>query len=347
MSYRQLLLEKKNLEEEMKKIVEQLSNVNDADFNYLELARDVLENGKRKEDRTGTGTISTFCKEVRFDLKKGFPMLTTKAMGLRLISSELAWFIKGLTNIQYLLKYNNHIWDEWPFEKYVQSDEYTGPDMTNFAHRALEDKEFEKIYKEEKKKFCERILEDDEFAERFGDIGPGAYGAQWRSFDGPNNQNADQLKDVIEQIKANPDSRRLLVVAWNPVQVKSKDTVLPPCHFAFQFYVVDGRLSCRFMMRSTDIFLGLPFNIASYALLTHLIAVECGLGVDELIFDGGDVHLYTNHLEQIKTQLEREPKPMPTLVIDEKVKSVFDFEPELVHLEGYDSHPAIRGPVAV
>jgi len=317
-----------------------------ADIAYLNLVKDVLKNGNKKEDRTGTGTTSVFSRQVVIDLKKGFPMLTTKKLPLKTIASELAWFIKGDTNIQYLLKHNNHIWDEWPFQKYVESDDYNGPDMTNFAHRAEEDPDFAEVYKAEKAKFCKKILEDDKFAKKFGSIGSGAYGAQWRSFDGPNGEKADQLRDTINQIKNNPDSRRLLMSAWHPVLVKH-NAVLPPCHFAFQFYVINGKLSCKFIMRSTDVFLGLPFNIASYALLTHLVAIECGLEVDKLIYDGGDIHIYSNHYDQIQTQLERQPRELPTLIIDPKVQSVFDFEPEDVSLEGYNPHPVIKAPVAV
>lgn len=320
---------------------------NDVDPAYLELAEDILKNGNTKGDRTGTGTISVFGRMLRFDLRKGFPALTTKKVGIKNIASELSWFIDGDTNIRYLLQHNNRIWVEWPFQKYVESEDYNGPDMTNFAHRKEMDPDFKKVYEEQVNQFITNILEDDNFSEKFGNIGPGAYGAQWRSFDGPDGKQADQLKDVIEQIKNNPDSRRLLVVAWNPVQVKDKGTVLPPCHFVIQFYVVDGKLSCKFIMRSTDLFLGLPYNIASYALLTHLVAIECGLEVDELIFDGGDVHIYSNHLEQIQTQLEREPRDLPTLVIDPRVTSVFDFKPEDATLVGYDPHPAIKAPVAV
>lgn len=339
--------EKEQLETKLNLINEQLDKVNAIDSRYFGLVKDVLNNGVKKEDRTGTGTISSFCKEMRIDLKRGFPILTTKKLSLQSISSELAWFIKGHTNIDFLLKYKNHIWDEWPFKRYVESNEYNGPDMSDFGLRSQKDPEFREIYLQEKKKFCHRILTDQMFRDQFGDIGPGAYGAQWRSFDGPNSQNADQLKDIIAQIKDNPDSRRLLVVAWNPVQVKSKDTVLPPCHFAFQFYVVNGKLSCRFMMRSTDVFLGLPYNIASYALLTHLVAKECDLEVDELIYHGGDVHIYSNHMDQIKEQITREPKELPRLVIDESLQSIFDFVPENVSLEGYDPYPAIKAPVAV
>ncbi len=215
---------------------------------YLNLCRHVLENGFEKGDRTGTGTISIFGYQMRFNLSKGFPLLTTKRVPFRLIASELLWFIKGDTNIRYLLQHNNHIWDEWPFKRYVESDEYSGPDMTNFALRAQQDEEFEMIYKEEMDKFCKRILEDDDFAERWGSIGAAAYGAQWRSFQGPYGH-TDQLEDVIEQIKSNANSRRHLVVSWNANQFSHGEALLPPCHTLFQFYVADGKLSCQLYQR--------------------------------------------------------------------------------------------------
>jgi len=229
-----------------------------ADKQYLELLEHILKNGTVKEDRTGTGTKSIFGYMMRFDLSKGFPLLTTKKVIMRLISSELLWFIKGDTNIRYLLQHNNHIWDDWCFQKWVESDEYKAlgkPDMTDFAHRAQKDPEFDEVYQKELKEFCERILNDDEFCEKYGDIGSsGAYGANWRSFAGPNGKRIDQLKNVIQQIKNNPDSRRLLVNAWNPAEVDN--ALLPPCHYSFQFYVADGKLSCLWNMRSNDVFLG-------------------------------------------------------------------------------------------
>lgn len=319
---------------------------NDADKVYLNLAKDILENGVFKGDRTGTGTYSVFGRQMRFDLSKGFPLLTTKRIPFRLIASELLWFIKGDTNIRYLLEHNNHIWDEWPFKNYVESDEYDGPDMTNFAHRSQEDDEFAEVYKVEMDKFVQRILEDDEFAEKWGSIGEsGAYGANWRGFVGANGKKIDQLKNVIEQIKNTPNSRRLLVNAWNPSEIEN--ALLPPCHYGFQFYVAEGKLSMMFQMRSTDTMLGLPFNIASYALLTHMVARECGLEVGELVYTGGDVHLYANHIEQIKEQISREPKELPTLWLNPEKESVFDFEMEDIKVEGYDPHPAIKAPVAV
>ncbi|WP_216831022.1 thymidylate synthase [Alkalihalobacterium elongatum] len=312
--------------------------------NYLQLCKHVLENGIKKEDRTGTGTISIFGYQMRFDLKEGFPLLTTKRVPFRLIASELLWFIKGDTNIRYLLKHNNNIWNEWAFERWIKSEEYEGPNMDNFGLRSQQDEEFQVQYEEQLEQFKNRILTDDGFAEKFGDLGQ-VYGKQWRDWQTSSGETLDQLSDVIETIKKNPSSRRLIVSAWNPEDVPSM--ALPPCHTLFQFYVLDGKLSCQLYQRSGDIFLGIPFNIASYALLTHLIAHECGLEVGEFIHTLGDAHIYLNHLEQVETQLSREPKPLPKLALNENVKSVFDFEMEDISIEGYDPHPTIKAPVAV
>ena len=311
---------------------------------YLDLCKHVLNNGIVKDDRTGTGTISTFGYQMRFDLQKGFPLLTTKRIPFRLIASELLWFIKGDTNIRYLLQHNNHIWDEWAFKKWVESEGYNGPDMTNFGLRALEDEEFAKQYEEQMKFFTTEVLNNDAFAKKYGELG-NVYGKQWREWETRTGETIDQLKDVIETIKTNPDSRRLIVSAWNPEDVPSM--ALPPCHTLFQFYVLDGKLSCQLYQRSADIFLGVPFNIASYALLTHLIAHECGLEVGDFIHTLGDAHIYSNHVEQIHTQLSREERSLPTLKINADKQSVFDFEMEDITIEGYEPHPAIKAPVAV
>ena len=311
---------------------------------YLDLCKHVLNNGIVKDDRTGTGTISTFGYQMRFDLQKGFPLLTTKRIPFRLIASELLWFIKGDTNIRYLLQHNNHIWDEWAFKKWVESEEYNGPDMTNFGLRALEDEEFAKQYEEQMKFFTTEVLNNDAFAKKYGELG-NVYGKQWREWETRTGETIDQLKDVIETIKTNPDSRRLIVSAWNPEDVPSM--ALPPCHTLFQFYVLDGKLSCQLYQRSADIFLGVPFNIASYALLTHLIAHECGLEVGDFIHTLGDAHIYSNHVEQIHTQLSREERSLPTLKINADKQSVFDFEMEDITIKGYEPHPAIKAPVAV
>ena len=328
----------------------EVNNVRHPEYAYLDLLKDTLENGVRKEDRTGTGTISVFGRQMRFDLSKGFPLFTTKRVAFRLIASELLWFIKGDTNIRYLLQHNNHIWDEWAFKKWVESNEYQGPDMTDFGRRCLVDEEFNMQYKEQLSLFCNRILEDDEFATKYGDLG-NVYGKQWRRWSTSDGQQIDQLQDAINQIKNNPDSRRIIVNAWNPEDVinaggKGSKAALPPCHAMFQFYVVDGKLSCMLTQRSGDEFLGIAYNVTSYALLTHLVARECGLEVGEFVHSIGDAHIYTNHIDQVKEQLSREPRPLPTLTITGD-KSIFDIELEDLVIEGYDPHPAIKAPVAV
>lgn len=311
---------------------------------YLDLGKKLLTEGHQKGDRTGTGTKSLFGYQMRFDLSQGFPLLTTKRVPFGLIKSELLWFINGDTNIRYLLQHNNHIWDEWAFERYVQSEDYKGPDMTDFGHRALQDEDFNKQYQAEMKAFCAKILEDEAFAEKYGDLG-NIYGSQWRHWETKEGGFIDQLGDVIEMIKTNPNSRRLIISAWNPEDVPSM--ALPPCHTMFQFYVNDGKLSCQLYQRSADVFLGVPFNIASYALLTHLIAHETNLEVGDFVHTLGDAHLYSNHEEQMKEQLSRTPKAFPTLRLNQDKQSVFDFEMEDIQIEGYDPAPAIKAPVAV
>jgi thymidylate synthase len=311
---------------------------------YLNLGEKVLLEGVLKQDRTGTGTKSLFGYQMRFDLQKGFPLLTTKRVPFGLIKSELLWFIKGDTNINYLLQHNNHIWDEWAFEHFVKSEDYSGPDMTNFGQRATEDAAFNRVYKSEKDLFCQRVLEDKSFARQYGELG-NVYGSQWRNWKTSQGETIDQLKDVIEMIKKNPDSRRLIVTAWNPEDVPT--VALPPCHTLFQFYVANGKLSCQLYQRSADIFLGVPFNIASYALLTHLIAHETGLEVGEFVHTLGDAHLYSNHLEQMTKQLAREPKAFPKLKLNTEKTSIFDFEMEDIQLIDYQPHPSIKAPIAV
>ncbi len=311
---------------------------------YLDLCQHVLENGVKRDDRTNTGTYSVFGHQMRFDLSDGFPLLTTKRVAFRLVASELLWFIKGDTNIRYLLEHNNNIWNEWAFEKWVTSDQYDGPDMTDFAHRSLRDPEFKELYDEQMDIFKQRILEDDEFAAEFGDLG-NVYGKQWRAWKTSQNETIDQLKDVIESIRTNPNSRRHIVTAWNPEDIPNM--ALPPCHTLFQFYVAGGKLSCQLYQRSADLFLGVPFNIASYALLTHLIAHECDLEVGEFVHTLGDVHIYSNHVDQVKLQLSRDIKQAPTLILNKDKKSIFDFELSDFTIENYDPHPAIKAPIAV
>src|SRR5690625_3317242 len=311
---------------------------------YLDLCQHVLENGVKRDDRTNTGTYSVFGHQMRFDLSDGFPLFTTKRVAFRLVASELLLFIKGDTNIRYLLEHNNNIWNEWAFEKWVTSDQYDGPDMTDFAHRSLRDPEFKELYDEQMDIFKQRILEDDEFAADFGDLGD-VYGKQWRAWKTSQNETIDQLKDVIESIRTNPNSRRHIVTAWNPEDIPNM--ALPPCHTLFQFYVADGKLSCQLYQRSADVFLGVPFNIASYALLTHLIAHETGLQVGEFVHSFGDAHIYTNHVNQIKTQLERPVRAFPQLKIKAEEKSVFEFELDDFEIVNYNPHPAIKAPIAV
>lgn len=261
---------------------------------YLELLKDIMDHGVQKEDRTGTGTISVFGRQLRCDLTEGFPLLTTKKLHLRSIIHELLWFLSGETNIRYLQENKVTIWDEWADEK--------------------------------------------------GDLGP-VYGSQWRAWETADGRVVDQIANVIEQIRSNPDSRRHLVSAWNVGEVDKM--ALPPCHYSFQFYTAGGKLSCLFNMRSVDTFLGLPFNLASYALLTHMVAQQCDLEAGELIWSGGDTHIYLNHLEQVKLQLTREPFPLPKLRIKRKPDSIFDYKFDDFEFEGYQAHPSIKAPIAI
>ncbi len=289
---------------------------------YLDLMQHVLDNGAKKEDRTGTGTLSVFGYQMRFDLSEGFPLLTTKKVFLRGIIHELLWFLAGDTNIKYLVDNRVGIWNEWPHASYIKA---TGEQIS------LDD-------------FVERIREDELFAQEWGGIGPG-YGHQWRSWPSPGGGHIDQISQVVQQIKSNPDSRRIIVSAWNVAEVDNM--ALPPCHTLFQFYVADGRLSCQLYQRSADIFLGVPFNIASYALLTMMIAQVCDLEPGDFVHTLGDAHLYSNHLEQTREQLSREPFPLPKMRINPSVKDLFAFTIDDFELQDYQSHAAIKAPVAV
>lgn len=289
---------------------------------YHELMERVLREGSDKSDRTGTGTRSVFGHQMRFDLAEGFPLITTKKLHLKSILHELIWFISGDTNIRYLCQNGVRIWDDWPFASYSKSAEYDGIDM---------------------KEFAARIAADADFAAKWGDLGP-VYGYQWRFWPGPNGP-VDQLRDVLEGIRRNPDGRRHIVSAWNPGYIDQM--ALPPCHAFFQFYVVEGRLSCQLYQRSADIFLGVPFNIASYALLIHMMAQDLGLQVGDFVHSLGDAHIYSNHTDQVRLQLSRDLRPLPTLSLNPNVKSLFDFRYEDVALLNYDPHPHIPAPVAV
>ncbi|MFD1466286.1 thymidylate synthase [Lapidilactobacillus mulanensis] len=312
---------------------------------YLQFARTVLETGHHKNDRTQTGTYSLFGYQMRFDLQAGFPLLTTKRVPFGLIKSELLWFLRGDSNIRFLLQHHNHIWDEWAFQNYVSSAAYHGPDMTDFGHRSLQDAQFAEAYQQQHELFCQQILDDDQFAAEFGELGP-IYGRQWRQWQTSQGETIDQLHDVVEQIKTNPDSRRLIVSAWNPEDIPNM--ALPPCHTLFQFYVNEGKLSLQLYQRSADIFLGVPFNIASYALLTHLVAKQTGLQVGEFIHTFGDAHIYDNHVEQVKLQLERPIHDAPTLQLtDEPRADLADYQMKDIKLLNYQPEPAISAPIAV
>ncbi|MEZ5480858.1 MAG: thymidylate synthase [Porticoccaceae bacterium] len=298
---------------------------------YLDFMRHVRDYGTLKEDRTGTGTVSVFGYQMRFDLAAGFPLVTTKKVHLKSIIHELLWFVRGDTNIRYLVANGVNIWNDWPFQSWLRQ---TGQEA-EYPMYSLE-------WKSGMKEFVQRIIEDEAFAREFGELGP-VYGRQWRDFEG-----VDQLRQVVEDIRTNPDSRRLIVSAWNPKDIPQMvKSGLPPCHSLFQFYVSEGRLSCQLYQRSADIFLGVPFNIASYALLTLMIAQVTGLQPGEFVHTFGDAHLYSNHMSQIEEQLSRELLPLPVMKINPAVKDLFAFQFEDFELVDYQSHPAIPAPVAV
>ncbi len=295
---------------------------------YLDLMQYVLDNGTKKEDRTGTGTLSVFGRQMRFNLEEGFPLLTTKRVHHKAIIHELIWFIRGDTNIKYLVENDIKIWNEWPFQKYLQTN-----------NLEQEYPKYSDAWQKKLLEFIDQIKKDPVFAQKWGDLGP-VYGKQWRNFNG-----VDQLKNIIERIKTKPHDRRLIITAWNPAEVDNM--ALPPCHCLFQFYVNDEKLSCQLYQRSCDIFLGVPFNIASYALLTMMVAQATNLKPGDFIWTGGDIHLYLNHLNQVKEQLSREPKPLPIINLNPRVKSLFDFKYEDFELNNYNPHPAIKAPVSV
>lgn len=317
--------------------------MNSFDTAYHDLMNRVLNDGVVKGDRTNTGTQSVFGHQMRFDLSEGFPLLTTKKVSFKLLATELIWFLRGDTNIRYLLQYNNNIWNEWAFKKYIESEDYKGPDMTDFGRRALTDESFNEQYKIEMAAFKENILNDDDFSEKYGTLG-NVYGKQWRNWVGPNGEVIDQIANVLDSIKNNPDSRRHMVSAWNPAEIETM--ALPPCHTLFQFYVSEDKLSLQLYQRSADIFLGVPFNIASYSLLLALVARECNLDVGEFVHTMGDAHIYSNHHDAVNTQLSRTSYSAPELKINSD-KSIFELEYEDFEIVGYESHPSIKAPIAV
>ncbi len=298
---------------------------------YLDLLQHILDHGDSKSDRTGTGTLSVFGYQMRFDLAEGFPLLTTKKLNLKAIIHELLWFLAGDTNIRYLVQNGVNIWNEWPFQHWLEENGLVA-----------QYPKYSEAWREKMKEFVHNIKENEAFAGRWGDLGP-VYGRQWRDFEG-----VDQIAELLRGIRNNPDSRRLIVSAWNPkdipVMVKSG---LPPCHALFQFYVSGGRLSCQLYQRSADVFLGVPFNIASYALLTLMIAQVCDLKPGYFVHTFGDVHLYNNHIEQARLQLSRTPRPLPVITLNPELKDIFSFRYEDFILSGYDPHPHIKAEVAV
>ena len=290
---------------------------------YHQLLQEILNQGADKSDRTGTGTRSIFGYQMRFDLQKGFPLITTKEVHFKSVVHELIWFLKGDTNIRYLALNNVRIWDEWPFKAYQNSQDYQGETI---------------------KEFVQKIKEDEYFANKYGDLGF-VYGKQWRNWIGSEGFSVDQIRDVMHSLKNNPDSRRHIVSAWNPSEIEKM--ALPPCHCLFQFYVANNTLSCQLYQRSADVFLGVPFNIASYALLTHMMAHVLGYEVGTFVHTLGDAHLYSNHFEQAQLQLTRSFYTLPQIKFNRNVNDLFDFTYEDIELIDYQHHPKIKADVAV
>lgn len=303
---------------------------------YLDLLRDIRDNGEEKGDRTGTGTKSVFGRQVRYDLSKGFPAVTTKKLYFKSVVHELLWFLKGTGNIEYLAQNNVHIWDEWPFKAYLEKNKLPIPEVNSPEWR------------EQMREFIERVATDHEFAVKWGNLGP-VYGVQWRRWPDGNGGEIDQIAQAIETVKTNPNSRRNIVTAWNPAEIDAIAEAggLPPCHSLFQLNVRGDTLDLHLYQRSADTFLGVPFNIASYSLLLSMIAHVTDKRPGEFVHTLADTHIYLNHLEQVDEQLSREPLPLPTLKLNPDIKNINDFTFDDITLENYESHPAIKAPIAV
>ncbi len=306
---------------------------------YLNLLQHILINGTKKEDRTGIGTQSIFGHQMRFNLQDGFPLLTTKKVNIKAIIHELLWFLKGETNIQYLVQNDIKIWNEWAFQVYLEKN-----------HLESQYPRYSEQWKQKLDEFVQNIKTDDHFAKHWGELGP-IYGKQWTRWSAPNGQEINQIQNVIDLIKNDPTSRRIIVSGWNVGEIqeliKDHNHAPPSCHTLFQFMVINGKLSCQLYQRSADVFLGVPFNIASYSLLTMMMAQATGLQPGEFIHTFGDVHIYQNHVEQVKEQLSREPRPLPTMKMNPNVKDIFSFKYEDFELLNYNPHPPIKAPIAV
>ena len=302
---------------------------------YLDLLQDIKTNGIKKNDRTGVGTISVFGRQLRFDLSEGFPAVTTKKLFMRGIIHELIWFLQGSSSIKYLVDNDVHIWDEWPYKHYLMEQGKNVPDSNSEG------------WKQGIQKFTQQIKNDEKFAKKYGELGP-VYGYQWRNWPTPDGKHIDQIAKAIDTIKNNPDSRRIIVSSWNAADIDEMAKAgLPPCHLLFQFYVSEGKLSCQMYQRSADTFLGVPFNIASYSLLTMMMAQVCGLKLGDFVHTFGDTHLYLNHFQQADEQLSRRPKSLPKMEINPKVKDIGAFSIDDFELLDYDPYPAIYAPIAV